>query len=73
MNKYYISLPLILTLLNLNVFAEQKDVFSEVEEVYREYVQDFIENDFDGIASHFSVPVRSVSYTHLTLQTKRIV
>ena len=58
MNKYYISLALILTLIHLNVFAEQKDVFSEVEEVYREYVQDFIENDFDGIASHFSVPVR---------------
>ena len=58
MNKYYISLSLILMLIHLNVFAEQKDVFSEVEEVYREYVQDFIENDFDGIASHFSVPVK---------------
>ena len=63
MNKYYISLPLILTLLHLNVFAEQNDVFSEVEEVYREYVQDFIENDFDGIASHFSVPVKFNSLT----------
>ena len=68
MNKYYISLSLILMLIHLNVFAEQKDVFSEVEEVYREYVQDFIENDFDGIASHFSVPVNLIRFpTMLTL------
>jgi len=75
MNKYYISLPLILMLIHLNVFAEQKDVFSEVEEVYREYVQDFIENDFDGIASHFSVPVKfnSLSKNAKTIEDVKAV
>ena len=75
MNKYYISLSLIFTFAHLSALAEQNDIFSEVEEVYREYVQDFIENDFDGIASHFSVPVRfnSLSQNALTIEDVKTV
>ena len=75
MNKYYIFLSLIFTFAHLSALAKQNDIFSEVEEVYREYVQDFIENDFDGIASHFSVPVRfnSLSQNALTIEDVKTV
>ena len=29
----------------------------QIKEVYMAYVQDFIDNDFEGIASHFQTPV----------------
>ena len=29
----------------------------EIEKVYNAYIEDFIENDFEGIASHFEPPV----------------
>ena len=29
----------------------------QIESAYRQYVDDFIENDFDAIASHFHPPV----------------
>ena len=75
MNKYYISLSLIFTFAHLNALAEQNDIFTEIEEVYREYVQDFIENDFDGIASHFSTPVRfnSLSQNAVTIEDVKTV
>ena len=28
----------------------------EIEKVYKAYIEDFIENDFEGIASHFEAP-----------------
>ena len=34
----------------------------EIEKVYKAYIQDFIENDFEGIASHFESPVNFVSF-----------
>ena len=44
--------------------AEDEDNFSysnpdmeQIEDVYMAYVQDFIDNDFEGIASHFQTPV----------------
>ena len=29
----------------------------EIEKVYKAYIEDFIENDFEGIASYFEPPV----------------
>ena len=53
---------------NESSFKDSKDI----EEVYRNYVDDFIENDFEKIASHFDPPVNFESLDIVALNKSEV-
>ena len=53
---------------NESSFKDSKDI----EEVYRNYVNDFIENDFEKIASHFDPPVNFINLDIVALNKSEV-
>ena len=53
---------------NESSFKDSKDI----EEVYRNYVDDFIENDFEKIASHFDPPVNFINLDIVALNKSEV-
>ena len=73
-----------ITLLIFNTF-ENKDKIVELENAldnynkmqieyaYRQYVDDFIENDFDAIASHFQPPVNFNTFGSIAINNEEVM
>ena len=51
-----------------------ESIEQEIESIYADYIEDFINNDFDGMVSHFQAPtmVRFSDQSTL-LETKEII
>ena len=63
----------ILLLFPLSALAEDS-IEQEIESIYSDYIEDFINNDFDGMVSHFQAPTMvRFSDQSTVLETKEII
>ena len=63
----------ILLLFPLFTLAEES-IVQEIESIYADYIEDFINNDFDGMVSHFQAPTMvRLSNESTVLETIEII
>ena len=63
----------VLLLLPLSSLAGES-IEQEIESIYADYIEDFINNDFDGMVSHFQAPTMvRFSDQSTVLETKEII
>ena len=73
-----ITLLIFNTLENKDKIVELKNALDssnkmQIESAYRQYVDDFIENDFDAIASHFHPPVNFNTFGSIAATYEEVI
>ena len=73
-----ITLLIFNTLENKDKIVELKNALDssnkmQIESAYRQYVDDFIENDFDAIASHFHPPVNFNTFGSIATTYEEVI